>query len=211
VTAVVDTMALARDERTDMAEFLASLSPEQWDAPTLCADWRVRELVAHMYSYDDLGMARTVARMVTSGFNTDRANAVGVAEHAHKRPDQLVAMARDHVRPAGLTAMMGGKIALTDGMIHQQDVRRPLGRSREIPADRLIAALDMAKTAPTIGAAKRIRGLKLTATDIEWTTGDGSEITGTGEALLMAIAGRRGITAELSGPGVGTLDERIGG
>lgn len=211
MTASVDTMGLARDERTDMAEFLASLGPEQWDAPTLCVDWRVRELVAHIYSYEDLGMARTVARMARSGFNTDRANAAGVAEHAHKTPDQLVARAREHIQPAGLTAMMGGKIALTDGMIHQQDIRRPFGCPRDIPADRLIAALDTAKTAPTIGAAKRIKDLTLTATDIDWTTGEGPEITGTGEALLMSIAGRRGITAELSGPGVATLSDRIGG
>ncbi|MEJ2889736.1 hypothetical protein [Actinomycetospora aeridis] len=117
----------------------------------------------------------------------------------------------DMAEPAGLTAMMGGKIALTDGMIHHQDIRRPFGLPREIPADRLIAALDTAKTAPTIGAAKRINRLTLTATDIDWSTGDGPEITGSGEALLMAIAGRRGITAELSGPGVATLSERIDG
>lgn len=210
MSAAVDTMALARDERTDLAEFLAGLSTEQWDAPTLCENWRVRDVVAHIYSYEDLGLARTAVRMATSGFNGDRANAVGVVEHASKSPDQLLARARDHIQPAGLTAMMGGKIALTDGMIHQQDIRRPFGRPREIPPDRLVAALDTARTAPTIGAAKRIKGLELVATDIEWSTGDGPEITGTGEALLMAIAGRRGITAELAGPGLATLRARIG-
>jgi len=34
---------------------------------------------------------------------------------------------------------------------------------------------------------------------------------GTGEALLMAIAGRRGVVGELSGPGQGKLAGRIGG
>lgn len=208
--AAVDTMNLARDERTDLADFLATLTPPQWDAPTLCEKWRVRDVVAHIYSYEDLGLGRVAARMLRAGLNGDRSRAVGVAEHAHKSPQELVAMARDHIQPTGLTSMMGGRIALTDGMIHHQDIRRPLGIPREIPADRLIATLDTAKTAPTISAAKRIKGLSLTATDLDWSTGDGPLVEGTGEALLMAIAGRRGIVAELFGPGLATLAERIG-
>ena len=207
----VDTMSLARAERTDLAEFLATLTAEQWDAPTLCEQWRVRDVVAHMYSYEDLGLGRLAARMLRAGLSPDRANAMGVAEHADDSGDELAARARDHIRPAGLTAMLGGRIALTDGMIHHQDIRRPLGLPRTIPSDRLIAALETARTSPTIGAAKRIRGLTLTATDLEWGTGTGPHVEGPGEALLMAIAGRRGVTAELAGAGAATLTERIGG
>ena len=209
MAATVDTMALARDERADLAEFLSSLAPEQWEAPTLCAGWRVRDVVAHVYSYEGLGMARLAARMVRAGLRVDRANAAGVAEQAAASPAELVARAHEHIRPTGLTAMMGGRIALTDGTIHHQDIRRPLGLPRTIPADRLVAALDTARSAPTISAARRIGGLTLTATDVAWTTGDGPAVTGTGEALLLAIAGRRGVTDELAGPGVATLRRRI--
>ena len=62
VTSGPDTMRLARDERADLADFLATLTPEQWDAPTLCPLWRVRDVVAHIFSYEDLGLlAREVA------------------------------------------------------------------------------------------------------------------------------------------------------
>ena len=71
--------------------------------------------------------------------------------------------------------------------------------------------LEFAKTAPTIGAAKRIRGLTLTATDLDWTTGQGPRVEGPAEPLLMALAGRRGMTSELSGPVVPVLAERIRG
>jgi hypothetical protein len=37
----MDTMALARAERADLADLLATLEPEQWNAPSLCAEWRV--------------------------------------------------------------------------------------------------------------------------------------------------------------------------
>ena len=56
---------------------------------------------------------------------------------------------------------------------------------------------------------KRIRGLTLAATDLDWTTGDGLTVQGPGEALLMAMAGRPAALPELSGPGTPTLAERI--
>jgi uncharacterized protein (TIGR03083 family) len=119
--------------------------------------------------------------------------------------------AKNNLQPRGLTAGFGGRIALTDGMIHQQDIRRPFDLPRQIPPQRLAAVLDFAKTAPLIAAAKRIRGLTLTATDLNWTTGDGPEVTGPAEALLMALAGRRGLTDELAGPRRSELARRIGG
>ena len=93
----------------------------------------------------------------------------------------------------------------------QQDIRRPIGRPRPIPAERITAVLDFAKTAPPLKSRKRLRGLTLTATDLEWSTGNGPEVRGPAEALLIALAGRRGVTAELSGPGVATLAARAGG
>jgi len=55
-----DTMRLARDERAELADFLATLTPEQWDAPTLCTLWRVRHVVAHIFSCKDLGLLALV-------------------------------------------------------------------------------------------------------------------------------------------------------
>jgi uncharacterized protein (TIGR03083 family) len=209
LTTTEATMRLARDERRDLADLLVTLRPEQWDAPTLCTQWRVRDLVAHVYSYEELSLTRVAARMVRTRFNTDRANAIGVNALTAWSNADLLAYARDHIQPRGLTALMGGKIALTDGMIHQQDIRRPLRLPRDIPAARLTAALDTARTAPTLAATKRIRGLTLKATDHDWSTGDGPLIEGPGEALLMAIAGRDGITLGLTGPGVSILAGRI--
>ncbi|MHA6779387.1 hypothetical protein ACVGOW_00065 [Pseudonocardia saturnea] len=67
--------------------------------------------------------------------------------------------------------------SLTDGAIHHQDIRRPLGPPRTIPPERR-TVLDLARTAPTIGASKRVRGLTLTATDLDWTAGSGPVVRG---------------------------------
>lgn len=209
MTPTVDAMSLARAERADLADLLATLTPAQWEAPSLCRQWRVRDVVAHMFSYEDLGIAGLIGRFVRGGVLPDRVNAVGVAAYTNHSTDDLLALATDHLQPSGLTAGFGGRIALTDGLIHHQDIRRPLGLPRDIPTDRMLAALDFGRTAPTIGAAKRIRGLTLTATDLNWTTGNGPAVEGPAESLLMAIAGRPGITPELSGPGQPTLAARI--
>jgi uncharacterized protein (TIGR03083 family) len=96
-------------------------------------------------------------------------------------------------------------------MIHQQDIRRPLGLDRRIPPERLTAALAFARTAPPVGARKRIAGLRLVATDVGWSAGDGPAVEGPGEAVLLAMAGRGAVLDELSGPGAATLRERVGG
>ena len=43
-----------------------------------------------------------------------------------------------------------------------------------------------------------------------WAAGLGPEVRGPGEAVLMAIAGRRGVAHELSGPGAERLVKRLG-
>jgi len=62
-----DPMLLAQDERADLADFLACRTPEQWEAPTLCSEWRVRDVVAPIISFDDLGLV---------GSSTTRTSAV---------------------------------------------------------------------------------------------------------------------------------------
>jgi len=206
----MDLMRLATGERADFADFLETLSPAHWTVPSLCAGWSVRDVVAHVISYDELD-ARGLLRRLTKGrFLLGRSNAVGVAEAADRHPGELVAALRKYQRPRGLTAGLGGRVALLDGLIHQQDIRRPLGLPREIPEPRLRAALTFARFAPPIGAFWRARGLRLVATDIGWTDGRGPELRGPGEALLLAIAGRDCAAGELDGPGAEILARRLG-
>jgi hypothetical protein len=102
-------------------------------------------------------------------------------------------------------------VALTEGVIHHQDVRRALGQPRAVPPERLLVALRWALLGPDIGGLWRIRGVRVVATDLAFSAGAGPEARGPAEALLMGIAGRRGAAAELSGLGQRKLAERIGG
>ena len=202
-------MQMARDEREELAALLDGLTPEQWDSPTLCDLWRVRDVAVHTVSYDELGPAALVGRFLKGRLSVDRINSLGVAEFADRAPEQIAASVRGHLEPRGLATGFGGMIAVADGMIHQQDIRRVVGISRTIDPERLRAVLDFARYAPLIRGAWRARGVRLVATDLNWAHGRGPEVRGTGEALLMAIAGRRAALSDLEGPGKAKLAQHI--
>ncbi|HVQ83918.1 MAG TPA: maleylpyruvate isomerase family mycothiol-dependent enzyme [Mycobacterium sp.] len=205
-------MAMAHAERGDLAEFLATLTPQDWEAPSLCSKWTVKDVVAHVISYEDLGTLGLLKRFAKGGIVwANQVNQVGVDEFAAMSPQQLLEFLRNHLQPRGLTAGFGGMIALVDGTIHHQDIRRSLGRPRRVPTDRLERVLGLVPGNPRLGAGRRIRGLLLRATDMDWTHGHGPEVTGPGEALLMAMSGRPAALADLSGPGLDTLAKRLRG
>ena len=199
----------AADERADLLALLEQLTPEQWEAASLCPAWRVRDVVTHVFSYDELSRRDLVARFIRGAVTRGGANAVGLADYADHTPADLLDLARRCVQPRGLPAGFNGGIALTDGMIHHQDIRRPLGLPRDIPPDRLRAALEFARYAPVIRGFWHRRGLRLIATDVDWSTGSGPEVRGPGEAVLLAIAGRDAAVDELDGPGLATLEPRL--
>ncbi|MUM16172.1 maleylpyruvate isomerase family mycothiol-dependent enzyme [Mycobacterium sp. CBMA271] len=202
-------MELARAERRDFTNLLEELTPEQWDAPSLCTQWRVRDVVAHFVGFEDLSRAAMVPRFIKGGFNPNRINATRLAELSGLSPEQLVERVRASETPRGLTAGFDGRIALLDSMIHQQDVRRPLGIPRVIPEDRLRVAMDFATWAPLVRGFWRGRGVRLVASDMDWTFGRGSEVTGPAEAVLMAMGARADALKDLDGPGKSTLAQHI--
>jgi uncharacterized protein (TIGR03083 family) len=214
---MTDHLALARAERTDLLTLLRDLDEAEWDRPSLCARWTVRDVVTHVLSYEGVGfgaVAAAAARRLLPGGGQGAVGPLGPAEAVQREPARheaglLIATLEGSLTPTGLTAGFGGRIALTDGLIHQQDIRRPLGRLRDVPEDRLRAALAFAMYAPPVGAFRRVRGLRLVATDLDWSHGRGAEVTGPGEALLLAAAGRAAALPELAGGGLGRLASRM--
>ena len=187
-----DLMTLAEEERTDLLALLHSLSDEQWNAPSLCTQWRVRDVATHIVSYDELSALTTVGTFIRAGLRINGVNAVALQRYRDLEPSAIIDLLRRNLRPSGLPKGFGGGIALTDGTIHHQDIRRALNLPRTIPEHRLTPVLDFALGAPTLPAKKNAKGLSLNATDIDWSSGEGREVSGAGEALLMtSLAARR--------------------
>jgi uncharacterized protein (TIGR03083 family) len=201
---------MVRAEREDLADLLAELTPDQWTHDTLCAGWRVRDVAAHVISYDDLTVPRFAKRrIVDARCSMDRFNALCIDSYACFTTPDLVDLIHRRAQPRGYMAAFGGTIGLLDAMIHHQDIRRPLGRPRTIPIERLRTALQRSLYVPILCTAWRSRGLRLIATDADWTHGKGMEVRAPGEALLMSLAGRRAAFNELNGSGLNTLLHRL--
>jgi len=196
------------DEREQLADLLDSLTPEQWDAETLCDGWRVREVAAH------LTVAGTVtARQLVPGllkyrfsFDTwmDRASRARSAAPASELAAQVRALVGVHHKPPVVKEID----PLCDTLVHQQDIRRPLGMLRTIPGERLLAVADHLVGNRIYKVGKRTAGVRLRMTDHDWSTGDGLAVEGPGEAVVMAMIGRGAALDDLTGDGLALLRER---
>jgi uncharacterized protein (TIGR03083 family) len=210
----MDYDQLRLQEMAAISEFLHELTPAQWDQPSLCEGWRVRDVVSHMCVGYTTPMPRMIAKVAQRGFNVPKASleeSVGFGtDHS---PDEILAtfdsIHRGNIRK-GIAKMIKPAEGLVDHMIHHQDMRRPLGAPRVMPEDRLVAALGIVPNlAGFVGAKKRVAGLRLVATDVSWSNGDGPVVSGSGEAILLAASGRTVSLDELDGDGVASLRNRI--
>ena len=210
----VDTWALVRDERRDVLAFLRELTDQQWQAPSLCEGWRVRDVAAHLLvdaPVRELGAVQVLARMARWRFDVHRANAWWVEHNADRPIPTLIDRFEESLAPGPISKLLGPQSQLRASVIHHQDMRRPLGLPRSVPAERMIAVLDVVLTTKgsiNLGSRQRAQGIRLTATDLDWSRGDGPEVTGPAEALLMALAGRRTALGELDGDGRDQLAAR---
>lgn len=211
---MTDFDRLRRDELGSICEFTRVLSDDQWNQASLCEGWRVRDVISHMTLGYTTPMLPLLGLLAKHRFNVPKASAAGSVRYGNEHtPAELVAtfekIHKDDIRK-GIAKVITAKEALLDHLVHHQDMRRPLGLSRQIPEERLVAALGVAPgLGGFVGSKKRAAGLRLVATDLEWSHGDGPEVRGTGEAILLTLTGRSAAIDELSGEGVETLRGRL--
>jgi uncharacterized protein (TIGR03083 family) len=208
-----DYLRLMQEESRDLADFLAGLSSADWDQPTLCTGWRVREVVSHMAAGHTARLGGYLQLLARERFSTDRASdRLARAFAASRNPEQILATFRRGTagRPHGPTALIPRAELFTDHLVHHQDIRRPLGHPRQIPEPRLAAALhSLAHLSERVGSKSRMRGLRVICDDVTFSRGHGLDIRGPAESLIMALCGRDAAGAELRGEGAGLLRKRL--
>lgn len=72
MTTNADVRQAIAGERSELATLLGGLPPDLWDAPTLCAGWRPREVVAHMTMPFRLSRRQFAAGMLAARGNFNR-------------------------------------------------------------------------------------------------------------------------------------------
>jgi uncharacterized protein (TIGR03083 family) len=195
-------------ERAALATDLEPLTDAQWATPSLCEEWTVRDVVAHMTATAKMTPGGFFGKMIGSGFRFNAMAAKDVARERGSSPADALARFKSQLTatthpPGPIDAMLGEQV------LHSDDIRRPLGLSRTYSPEVLTRVADFYKGSNLlIGTKKRIAGLTLRATDVDWSTGSGPEVTGPMLSLLMAMTGRRAALADLSGEGLTTLTAR---
>jgi uncharacterized protein (TIGR03083 family) len=201
-----------RDEMHDLAERLAELDDEQWNSPSLCALWRIRDVLAHVVAGAEgaFGTVAIVRGIVRHGFSYNRWVAVDGQIRGQQDPEDLVKALRNAAANRKVLSGARPVNGLMHVLIHGQDMCRPLGITRDLPEGHLVPVADFVKNDVHIfGAKKRIAGLKLRATDMDWSHGNGPQVTGPVEALVMTMAGRLIALDDLSGEGKPALVTRL--
>lgn len=198
-----------RTVRLSVAELLETLSPAEWDAPSLCAGWRVRDVAGHLSLVPIISTGEMVSAAPRARFNPNRINTLLAIRYGSCGPEQIVARIRDHAGDRRTAKVLDPRNSLFDIIVHSQDIARPLGRDFAVPADCCRAGLDRVWSMGWPFRAKRkFAGLSLTATDIDWTVGSGPLIEGPAISLLLLVTGRSPVADELHGPGLSAIRQQ---
>jgi uncharacterized protein (TIGR03083 family) len=187
-----DLMAEVATACTALAEVLERQSSSDWDRRSLCTEWRVREVVAHLTMAVRYAPDAFMAELQEAdGDFTVLANRVAARDGALPTSTLVANLRDEHLhrwRPPGGGAMG----ALTHVTIHGLDVTVPLAlaptstaTAQRLVLDGLVAGGDQNHFGVPID------GVALQATDLDWTSGAGEPVTGTAAQLILRLSGRR--------------------
>lgn len=196
--------------RRRLADFLERLDEDQLATPSLCDAWTVREVLGHLVMPFAGSLRGLLGRAVRARGSIDAASA-GFARDLARRPvpeltGLLLERAEEVVRAPGV----GPRGQLADGCVHLRDCARPLGLPDDVGLEEWRALLDwFSGGVRGLVPAARVSGLRLEATDQDWSWGAGEPVTGPSEALAMAVAGRAVALGDLHGSGVDRLRSRM--
>lgn len=200
---------LIHAERVALITDLDRVPEAQWSTQSLCAAWTVRDVLAHVTTTARMTPGRFIGKLAGSGFRFNAMNAKGVQEEQGTTPADALArfkaqLDRTTSPPGPLDAMVA------EIVIHGEDIRRPLGITRTYPAEALsLVGHFVINGNLLLGGKRRATGLRVNATDVDWSEGIGPEVKGPLASIIIALTGRRAGLADLSGDGVATLSGRI--
>jgi len=180
-------------QRLRTTDLLEELTPEEWDQPSLCECWTVRDVAGHLTLQQmTLGSALLIALRHPGGVN--HLIYASSRSRAKLPTDQLIAEIRGMVGSRRHVFGMTPFETLIDNVVHGQDIAVPSGRVLEVPPDVAATAASRVWDDQFSRKAKVFRrlpyeGHRLSATDVDWSVGEGPEIRGGVLALLLLSRG----------------------
>lgn len=207
---------VTRAHRVGFVDTLEALTPDQWQAPSLCSEWRVVDVAAHLAWAPVLGVGAGAAAMVRHRFSMNRMIARSAVGWSERGRDAILEQLRDDARTGATPVGMPPAAALADAVVHGLDVRRPLGLPGQVPVEALAPVAGFGLRTPwplnlVVGgsARRRVAGVRLVATDTDWAWGSGPDVLASAETLLLLLYARPVAADDLTGPGAPALLARL--
>ncbi len=207
----MDIWEMIFDQRRQVTGLLETLDDTQWKTASLCSAWTVQDVVGHLVSFHELGIPKIMLRMVLNGFNFDKMTAKLAQDFGKRPPTELIGLMRKHTESRFTPPGLGPEAPLADIVLHTADMCYPLGIQTPVGADKARGTLDF-----LVGAKGKVvtnpawlSGLQLAPNDIDWSWGDGPQVSGTALDIIVAISGRQAALDNLSGDGADQLRTRM--
>jgi uncharacterized protein (TIGR03083 family) len=207
------------DQRTRTADKLEQLTADQWDHPSLCQGWTVRDVAAHLTLQqqrirDAAVFVAQHPRMLRNPTLNATIHDSAVLQAQVLSSQEITSRIRAMIGSRRHNAFVTPLETLTDILVHSQDIAIPLGLDlRMRPTVSVLAATRRWDTRNSwldrVFRRFPLDTYRLTATDINWTRGQGPEVTGPIGALLLLITGRSAALEQLTGEGAADLRSAV--
>jgi uncharacterized protein (TIGR03083 family) len=201
-------------QRMTVADLLEGLSADDWQQPSLCAGWTIRDVAAHL-TLQQIGPGSAIAMMIRWRGSLEQTIHDTACRRASALPTgRIIAEIRATAGSRRHSIGVSYLETLTDILVHGQDIAIPLDRSLTMPPRAAAVAASRVlsmRWPPPLPAAGKVAGFRLTATDTSWAAGEGPEVQGPMGALLLVCAGRLAALPQLAGPGAPALAARLDG
>lgn len=200
-------------QRLRTAELLDGLAPAEWDHPSLCEDWTVRDVAAHL-TLQQLTLSAAVLAALRHPGSLNHVISASARARAQEPTARIVAEIRGMVGSRRHNAGVTPLETLIDIVVHGQDIAVPLGRPLEVPPEVAATAASRVwgyqasrtgRTKAAVFHRSPCQGHRLVATDTDWSAGEGPEVRGPVLAILLLLTGRPAGLAQLSGDDVAAL------
>jgi uncharacterized protein (TIGR03083 family) len=192
-------------QRLRLTDLLEQLTDDEWRQPSLCGGWTVRDVAVHL-TLAQARLPEALGDLIRARGGMKRAIREGAIRRAGMPTAQAIAEIRGMVGSQRHIQGVTYRETLIDILVHSQDIAVPLGRRLDLaPAATAFAATRVWRSGYPFWPRKRLAGFALTATDIDWSVGEGREVHGPIEAILLVLTGRNVALPRLTGPGAPAL------
>jgi uncharacterized protein (TIGR03083 family) len=189
-------------ERERLVADVAKIAPSDWTVQSLCTEWTVKDVAAHLVRIDDYyrhpytfgwDLLRHRFRL-----NTALAESAKKLAGSHSDAEML-----DRLRNAKYEKTLTFRLhpqpmfALSEWIVHGQDIRRPLGIPATFAPEHLMPIAKVATRWYAWDKRKHTPDVRLEATDADFAIGEGPTYRGPLEAITMYVLGRRSVLSEL--------------